>query len=204
MSEDFNEPDQGFSGERIQPRDVVGHLLMVWCIEYVEHSQTRYSKPGVKSDMVVVDVVDLDQVGEDGLPGALGRGIWWRQSRLIQALKNSAGKTSPFLGWMTTGMASQGNNAPYILQSATQDPDAVNRARAWLAAHPQFTISSPTPTGDLEETQEYQQPVAIAYESPAPVAKPEAETVLQRMARIARDGADRLPPPPPGADGPGF
>ena len=65
---EFEEPEET-SGIRINPADVVGHLLLVWAIEYKDDSPTRFSKPDKKSDVIIVDLVDLDLEGEDGGDG---------------------------------------------------------------------------------------------------------------------------------------
>lgn len=188
----FAEPDQGFDGVRINPRDVVGHLLLVWPTEYIDHSPTKYTKPGQASDVIVVDVVDLDAVDADGTPGLLCQSVWWRQSKLIQSLRRHVGSADATLAWMGQGGATQGNNAPFILVSATKDPGAVTRAQDWLARHPDFKPSV------AEEVQDHQP-------APGPGVPLAQESMLERMARQAREGAGRLPPPPTQSEGaPGF
>ena len=182
----FNEPD--VSG-RLNPRDVIGHLLMVWPVDYIEHSPTKYSKAGQASDVIVVDVVDLDDVDEGtGLPGKLCRSVWWRPGNLIKALKKQVGTKDPYLAWMNQGGASQGMNAPFILTSATADPKAVERAEAWLAAYPDFR---PTVLQSGQQEGPRFEP-GIPAEPPEPTRQ---ETPLERLARISREGAARLQSP---------
>ncbi len=82
----FGEPEET-GGLRLNPKDIINHLLMVWACDYIPHSPTQFTQPGKPSDVIVVDVVDLDQMGEDGRPGLLARKCWWRQAQLIQSLK---------------------------------------------------------------------------------------------------------------------
>jgi hypothetical protein len=141
----FDEPDEAAVGPRVYPKDCVGHLLIVWAIEYIEHSPTKFTREGQRADVTVVDVVDLDQVdGETNQPGLLCRRSWWRGARLNQALKNKVGTGVPLLGRMVKGQATQGM-PPYVLESMTSDPVSVSRANAWFAANPGFTPSLPTP-----------------------------------------------------------
>jgi hypothetical protein len=96
---------------------------------------------------------------------------------------------------MQMGTASKGMNAPYELVSATSDPASVARAQAWLEANPDFE-----PTGyELPSTRGFSQ-----YREPESNPQPEVESSeqrrvrsdLERMARQAQAGADRLPDPP--------
>lgn len=194
----YDEPGKDFDGVRIDPRDVVGHLLLVWATDYIEHSPTRYTKAGDKSDVIVVDVVDLDINDPDtNQPGFLGQNVWWRQARLIQKLRPKVGGTDPLLVWMARGTATQGNTAPFTLESATADPKSVARADEWMARNGDF---KPNMVGSSAPAQAPEQPVQ------AEVTRAEQpESLIARMARQAREGAARLPPPPPDPDDrPGF
>lgn len=184
--EDFDEPAEGFAGTRINPRDVVGHLLMIWAIEYLPHKPTQYSRPDKPSDVIVVDVVDLDAPDpETNLPGLLARHVWWRQAKLIQALRDRIG-SKPMLAYMAKGGASTGFNAPFVLSSATKEPAAVQRAQEWMARNPGFAPSTPFPS---EEAQEPATPAATPTLAP---------TLVERMAAQSLRGAARLPDPPQG------
>lgn len=189
--EDFDEPSQEFTGVRINPKEALGHLLLIWVIEYLPHKPTQFTRPDKPSDVIVVDVVDLDERDpETGDPGLLGRHTWWRQAKLIQSLKGRIG-SKPMLAYMAKGGASQGFNAPYVLNSATGEPAAVLRAKEWMTRNPGFQPSMPFESGMPETSQ-----VADGE----PVAEPSRqETLLERMARSAQEGADRLsrPPTPP-------
>lgn len=186
----FDDPDQTVGGgDRFNPRDIVNHLLLVWVIEYVEHSPTKFTKPGQNADMVVVDVVDLDQVDpETNDLGLLSRGCWWRQGRLIGALKKKAGSPHPILAFMTQGTASPGMNAPFELLSARTDPGCVAKAELWLEKHPDFQPSQPY----VPPTNQYVQPVAVPLQRPV-LPPPPQPTVLERLAQQAKQGAARMP-----------
>lgn len=186
MPFNLEEPE---SAGRLNPRDAVGHLLLVWATEYVPHSPTKYTRPDKPSDVVVVDVVDLDLDDPiTGLPGLVTRGAWWRQSKLIQALKGKVGGLDPTFAWMSQGTASQGNNAPYVLVAATTDEKAVARAREWESRNPDF---KPTTDQPLPPSAQVSQPAVQAREP-----ETDRRSYLERMARSSREGADRLPDPP--------
>lgn len=143
----FDEPDEvgAAEGPRLYPKHVLNHLLIVFAIDYIEHSPTRFTKPGERADVTVVDVIDLDQVDPDtNQPGLLSRKIWWRGARLNGALKNKVGSGTPLLARMAHGPATQGM-PPYVLNSMTQDPQSVARANAWFQANPGFKPSEKPP-----------------------------------------------------------
>jgi hypothetical protein len=177
------------------PRDLVGHLLLIWPVDYIEDAPSKYSQRGQPSDVIVVDMVDLDDVDPlTGQPGAVARGAWWRPGRLIRSLKRRLGSQDPMLAWMTMGTASQGMNAPFELVSATGDKGAVERGMAWLEANPNFKPDSFTPAPRPEPA-----PSAGTGNS-QPQVEGEGSRIrseLERMARQSQEGADRLPKPPP-------
>lgn len=193
--EDFDEPGPA-SGVLVRPKDVVGHLLMVWAIDYIPHAQTKYTRPDKPSDVVVVDVVDLDQRDEaTGQEGVLARRTWWRNSRLIQALRPRIDTGRPILARMVVGRATMGN-PPFELASATNDPQAVARAQDWLRRNQGF-IPSEKWTGTME---------GPPGSEPVPHSGPSTEDMrqgtLERMARQAQQpvpGTGQHPPYPPQA-----
>ena len=181
------------------PKDLVGHLLMVWPVDYIDDAPSKFSRPGAQSDVIVVDLVDLDTVDEYTKElGQLSRQAWWRPGRLIGSLKRRLGSKDPVLAWMQMGTASKGMNAPYELVSATGDPASVARAQAWLEANPDFE-----PTNYVETHEQVQARIDRRREQESN-PQPEVETSEQRrvrsqleqMARQAQAGADRLPDPP--------
>ena len=76
---EFSEPGEEFTGVRINPRDCLDHLLLIWVIEYLPHKPTQFSRPDKPSDVIVVDVVDLDEkdpeTDEVGLMARQGWGV---------------------------------------------------------------------------------------------------------------------------------
>lgn len=180
------------------PKELLGHLLMVWAVEYIEDAPSKFSNRGAPSDVIVVDIVDLNEV-EFGTneAGVLSRGAWWRGGRLIGSLKRRLGKPDPVLAWMRLGTASAGFNAPYELVSATSDPESVRRAQNWLDSHPDFTpggamsrvSSSPRPS--TEEVPESNPEPEVETDSPSRI-----RSQLEQMAKQSQRGADRLPASP--------
>ena len=183
MTYAFDEPDE-VGGEYLKPSDLLGHLLLVWAVHYIDHSPTRFTEAGKMSDVIVVDCVDLDNKEQPS--GKLVRKCWWRNAKLIGALRSKLGKESPMLAVMTLGVATKGN-PPYELMSATSDRESVARANVWLSANPDFVPSTygtvPAPAS---------RPVAAAA---APARPATSETMLERMARISQE--NKLPPRPP-------
>jgi hypothetical protein len=211
----FDEPLEFGNGVRLYPKDIMGHLLLVWAVEYIPHSPSQFTQPGKPSDVVVVDAVDLDQLDpETQQQGLLARSTWWRQAQLIKALKTKVGGLSPLLVEMTKGTAAMGRTAPFVLVSRTQDPYAVQRANLWLKANPDYVPSKPMPpmpvaqddgvdpwAGQTDPSMpDWAKPLPSQnlppQRPPATVAPtPTQETMLEKMARLAasqQESVDRL------------
>lgn len=196
----FDEPDQQGNGVRAYPKDILGHLLLVWAIEYIEHAPTQYTKPGQPSDVVVVDVVDLSDLDADGEP-VIARCTWWRQAQLIKSLRGKVGLLDPLLVSMGKGTAAVGKSQPFTLTSQSANETAVALAQAWYANHADFEPSKPMPRPRVEEgpTQDpwANQPDPSLVLPPArptgppPTGPTEAqESMLARMARQSIQGKD--------------
>lgn len=188
----FTEPDET-GGVRINPADVVGHLLLVWAVDYIPHSPTQYTRPDRPSDVIVVDAVDLDQVDPDtGMSGLLGRKCWWRQAQLIAAMKSKIGNPDCVLVRMERGRATKGM-PPFVLTSCTSEPQAVQRANAWFQRNPGFVPSVPGPKveeAELPARDPHQQVLRDATEGIRHADQ--QQTILEQMAQRAT-----LPPPSP-------
>ena len=194
-TDEFADPGEEFTGVRINPKDCLGHLLLIWVIEYLPHKPTLYSRPDKPSDVIVVDCVDLDVTDpETGEQGLLARHTWWRQAKLIQKLKSLVGTPTPYLGVMGKGGASQGYNAPFVLSNAKDDPGAVQRAKEWRSRNPNFTPSQPF-EAMTTDTQ-------ASTGTSDPVQPQRQETLLERLARQSQQPrpfqtGGTLPPPEP-------
>ena len=160
----LDEPDDS-GGARLYPKDIVNHLLLVWAIEYVEYSPTKFTK--------------YDDNGEAGL---LARKTWWRQGRLIGVLKPRVGKPNPILVRMTKAGAAQGQSAPFEIVSMSADPASVARANKWYAANPTFTPSAVY----VDDRVKAEEPVEVPAQRalPLPPERP-TETPLEAAARAS-------------------
>jgi len=195
----LDEPDET-GGARLYPKEIVNHLLLVWAIEYIEHSPTKFTKyddegkATTPCDAVIVDVVDLDQYDENGEAGLLARKTWWRQGRLIGVLKPRVGKPNPILVRMQRGGAAQGQSAPFEIVSMSADPASVARANKWYAANPSFTPSAVYVDDRVkQEEPAVQQPLPMERMIPLPPERP-TETPLEAVARSSLAGASVLNP----------
>jgi hypothetical protein len=149
-------------GEFVKPAQLNGHLVIVYPIGYIPFIQTRFSGQGGKpSDGIAVDVVDLDDKNDQGMPGKIYRNSNFMQAHLIAALKSQIG--SKVLGMISQGVAKNGMNAPWIIVDLSADPAARERGSAWIAANPDFR---PTPFVLREPRPEYTQPAAVPYQQP--------------------------------------
>lgn len=166
----IDEPEELNTGTKLYPKDIINHTVLVWATEYIAHSPTQFndgSDPKKPCDVVVVDLIDLDQVSEEGSPGLVSRGSWWRQGRLIQRLKPRVGKPNPLIGRIIKGL---GPNGAFELMDLSADEKALARARNWWAINGGFTPSQPYNAPS--------QPVAVSPQS-VPTPPPSA---LEQLA----------------------
>ena len=210
----FDDPEET-TGLRINPADVMEHLLLVWSIEYIAHSPTRFTTPEKKSDVIVVDLVDLDLFDpETNEAGFLARRQWWRQGKLIQALRDRVGRERPMLANMTKGVGTQGFAAPYVLAVASGDPAAVERANQWMKAHPDFTPSLPRDQWIQQQPQNQgpqpewsvPQPQQPQQQQARPLAATQAKqsALMDQLKAMAEQNRARNLPQPPQSDQPGY
>lgn len=196
----FDEPECLGNGIRLLPRDIKGHLLLVWAVDYIPHSPTKFSQPGKPDDVIVVDVVDLDLMDDNG-EHVLARRTWWRNSKLIQSCRPKIGRPNPMLVRMGMEPSSMGANDAFALISMSADPTCTVRGQDWLDKHQDFIPS--------EASEQFASPrPAPAPQAQAPLAsmgvpQPRGpETLLERMQRTALENAARLtarPQLPPAA-----
>lgn len=214
----FDDPEET-TGLRINPADIMEHLLLVWSIEYIEHSPTRFSTPEKKSDVIVVDLVDLD-LDDPGTNevGLVGRRQWWRQGKLIQTLRDRVGRERPMLATMTKGVGTQGFAAPYVLAVASGDPAAVERANQWMKAHPDFTPSlprdawaqqqaksqGPQPEWSVPQPQQTQQPQQAQQARPLAATQAKQSSLMDQLKAMADQNRAKNLPQPPQSDQPGY
>ena len=154
MTEEFGRIVEG--GEFVKPAQLNGHLVIIYPIGYIPFIQTRFSGQGNKpSDGIAVDVVDLDDKNEQGLPGKVYRNSNFMQAQLIASLKSQIG--NKVLGTIGQGVARNGMNAPWVVVDMSGDPTARERASAWLQANPNFQ-----PSPFVQRSQVLGDPVAPA------------------------------------------
>ena len=182
-----NEP----ASDRLNPVDCLNHLLLIWAVGYTDHSPTMYTVEGKKSDVIHVDVVDLDLADDDGFAGKVFRNCWWRNGRLIGFMRPRIGRDKPVLAWMVKGVAKMGQ-APYELQVATDNKEAVDRATAWFSAHPGFApqgghVTTHMNAGRTEE---------VDTSTPPPRQPSQLEQMAALQAGQMRSAVGRPPLPP--------
>lgn len=174
------------SGQDVcKPADVHGHLLILRPTD----CRTVTTSFG-DSDGVELDLVDLDDTDDTGQPGKVYRGAMWFPKALVNGLRPKIGG-QPVLATVVQGTAKPGQSAPWLLQSATDDPAQVQRASSWIGGHPEFLGAG------------FAQPAAAPKPAPAPAAatptpaaapaapdlsalSPEARAVVEQM--LAKQG----------------
>lgn len=196
-----DEPEPLQTGNKIYPKDVINHTLLVWATEYIPHSPTAYndgSDPKKPCDVIVVDVVDLDQLDEaSGYLGLLSVGSWWRQGRLIQRLKDRVGKPNPLLGRMLKGL---GPNGAFELMDLSADQNSLARANAWWAASgghvPGPAKSQPQPEVQVSaQTVPPPPPSTLEQLANQSLGRPVTSAEQAALDRLRRLGAQSQTPP---------
>lgn len=169
----FEDDDWGHavdaSGDFARVEQLAGHLLIILPVGYIQHSPTRFTVPGKKSDVIVCDIVDLDAADDQGQPGKIYRTAWLRQSQLIMSLRPFVGKK--VLARISKGVPRNGMNPPWVVNDTSTEPGAPERARAWGAAHPEFVtspFSQPTQAAPPQDLQPQFRPAAPQYQQAAP------------------------------------
>lgn len=128
MSIQFDAPSQG--GGSLKAADVEGHVLVVEPSEYVASIATSFGE----KDAIRVSVHDITTSETHNDVLLFG-------SALISSLKGQIGKR--VLGVMGKGTAKAGQSAPWVLIDASQDPNAVSAATAYLNGAVAATITAP-------------------------------------------------------------
>jgi hypothetical protein len=162
FDDDWGRPQIG--GEFTQPRDLEGHLLIIYPIGYIPYLPTRFTTPGKKSDAICVDVVDLDAKAEDGTIGKVYRNCNWMQAQIIQNLKPMIG--SKVLGTIGKGVAKNGMNQPWTIIDLLDNPGAKQRAVEWREANPNFRTSTFVPRTEQEPAAPAPAPQQPSYQAP--------------------------------------
>jgi len=151
------------SGEFARPENLNGHLVIVFPVGYHDYLPTKFTQPGKRSDALCCDIVDLDDKDENGHPGKLFRASNLMQSKLIVGLRPFIGKK--VLGRIGRGVSTNGMNPPWVITDMSNDPVAIERAKAWKTANPNFATSPFIPRDAIADMG---QPVAPAAPRPQP------------------------------------
>ena len=194
----IDEPEELNTGTKLYPKDIINHTVLVWATEYIGHSPTQFndgSDPKKPCDVVVVDLIDLDQVSEEGTPGLVSRGSWWRQGRLIQRLKPRVGKPNPLIGRIIKGL---GPNGAFELMDLSADEKSLARARNWWAINGGFTPSQPFNAPSQPQAPVQVSPQSVPTPPPSPLEQlansslgrsPQQESVtMERLRRLGDQG----------------
>lgn len=202
------------SADFIKPQEYIGHLVIVRPLMHVMDVPGLRRDDGSAQDGILVDGVILTAAGPDGQPKAF-RGQTWIHARLVGSLKGSLGTlVLARIGQGTPKPGSRNNSIPLELQDATNDPQAVAAAQAWVTAHPGYfdtplptappaVAPAPAPVQQGPSTAQYQfggqvpgpypgpvagqpvQPAPIGYAQPAPVQPVQPALPLAPAAPVA-------------------
>jgi hypothetical protein len=118
------------SGDYVKIGDLNGHLCIFTPTEFIESITTSMGD----STAIKADIVDLDS-GEEH------EGVLLFNKALITSLKANIG--AQVLARVGQGIAKPGKSAPWILNDATTDATAVNKATAYLAIKASAGLTQP-------------------------------------------------------------
>lgn len=164
-------------GDILGPAEVLGHLLLICPVEFMQEVATKFDKKDKPSpDAIRVDVAVLTQTDDQGQVPVY-RGALWFNVMLAKSLRRQLGDT--VLARMAQGRGTPGQNPPFVLEDATNDPQALAFAQQWLDAHPEF---------EAVAQRTYQQLNAGASAVSAPAQAAATTTTQPRPAAVAIPG----------------
>jgi hypothetical protein len=140
------------SASQVRTADLLGHLAIFSPTEYHQDIPTVNGA----SDVVVVDVVDLDDNA-----GTEHDGVWFFSVGLRNALKRYVpdGKVLARIG---QGAAKPGKNAPWILLDATGSAADVAKATAYVHAETAKSFATTSPGSDPRQAPKSEQSTEAA------------------------------------------
>jgi hypothetical protein len=193
---DEEENQDASYGPRLYEKMLVGHLLLVWAVKYIEPGKAG-SQFKADADAISVDVVDLTDIDPETGEPPVSMGVWWRGGGIIATLKNRVGREHPMLAYMATEPSGKGN-PKYILVQAHTDTWARVQGTTWMEKHPDFRKPK-TDGADFIPTAAKSAPQAAhpmgqVQPKPAPAAAPaplSTESVMERLQRSAREAQER-------------
>jgi len=213
--EEFGRPVEA-SGEYARPENLNGHLVIVFPVGYHDYLPTRFTQQGKKSDALCCDVIDLDDKDANGIPGKVYRASNLMQSQLIVGLRPFIGRK--VLGRISKGVSKTGLNPPWVITDMSNDPVAIERAKAWKVANPDYVTSpfmarddtapavppqpAPQPTGGYQGTapqgyqaqsvpQQPQQPQQPVLPQPSAPVAGSAQLTAEELSTLQRMRVER-------------
>lgn len=177
MTYQFNDPAPA-GGDSLPLKDIAGHYVIVKPLEFVPAVPTVHGP----TDAIRVNVADLST-------GTHHLNVLWFGRAVVPSLRQSIGAPGFILGQVAQGEAKPGQDPPWILVSASSNPQVAQAAGAWLDANPGVLdgapLAAPAPAPGLA-------PVAPQAPQAAPVAP---LTVTPGLAGLAQGLAPGVAPP---------
>lgn len=173
------------SGDRLQARSVVGHLLILVPTEFRPQFFAAKKKDdgtmGAPSDAIRVDVVDLDAIDQrTGQRGAAHTGVLWGARNLVGSLNDNLqkGPGTMVLARMGQSTSTPSANPSLELVDASADPNAVAVATHFLQTRPNWRSEQAAPAAAAPPAP----PVAPAAMAPQMAPAPVAAQMTMPMA----------------------
>lgn len=175
------------SGDWFDPKDHVGHLILVKQVTAVDPTHFDDLK-GANVTKVTFDYVDLDDGAANLVVGSANT-----HPGIAGKLTQYAGSPQMVLGRIGQAAATkQGFNPAWILEDASRDPNATAAAGAWLTAYQQRQFAPPTPP--QADTWTQPGPTAQAFVNAPPAPAPAAQYAANTpVGAAALDQQQQLP-----------
>jgi hypothetical protein len=148
--------------EKFDPREHLGHLLVVRVFDEVSPVITPYCKTGYverngrsyPNNAVRCAVADIDELNEDGQPGKIYPQVMIFTGLLVADLKADVGRKILIM-WDKKDRSDK--SSPYAITEMKSNERALAAGMAFLARHPEFDELPPPPPWNFDDQKRQEQ-----------------------------------------------
>ena len=159
-------------GELFDPRSHQGHLLIVRVWDDVSPVVTKFCPTGYKeingrryaNNAVRCSIVDLDELGEDGLPGKVYPEVMIFTGLLVADLKRDVGRKI-LVVWRQKDPTDK--SSPYTITEMKSNQKAYDLGMSYMQRHPEFDQIQGPPPWQASEPQQAQNTAQNGHSSQA-------------------------------------
>lgn len=159
---DFDDSRASEPRENFDPREHLGHLLVVRVFDEVSPVITPYCKTGYverngrtyPNNAVRCAIADIDELDEAGQPGKIYPQVMIFTGLMVADLKKDVGRKILIM-WDKKDRTDK--SSPYTITEMKTNDRALAAGRAFLARHPEFDELPPPPPWRFDEPKPQQQ-----------------------------------------------